>query len=233
MSVAAKHGQPARKMVVCPTAIYRELIRDTHQLAHAGAQRVLTKLQLQWYWPYMKHDVRRRVRQCETCQANKHGRSPGEAAWWTQNVEGPWQVEAVDRVGSVSMTPQRDVARREMPLPSWEARSPPPAPRLPPPLPGSSTNPEVQKPPKGGAPYEDTRETTLPGQHTRQLPVYKKDLVCDRTICGRYKYSTVYRMGRRAKGRGSYEHHANINFCLGGITNEIHAPKTKSPSHVS
>jgi len=88
-----------------------ELIQDTQQLAHARAQRVLTKLQLQWYWTYMEHDVRRRVRQCETCQSNKHGRSPGEAGRWTQNIEGPWQAKAVDVVGSVSMTPQGDVAR--------------------------------------------------------------------------------------------------------------------------
>jgi len=59
----------------------------------------------------MEHDVRRRVRQCETCQANKHGRPPGEAGRWKQNVEGPWQAEAVDLVGSVSMTLQGDVAR--------------------------------------------------------------------------------------------------------------------------
>jgi len=65
--LAANHGQPARERVVCPAAIRRELIRDTHQQAHAGVQRVLTKLQLRWYWPNMERDVRRRVRQCETC----------------------------------------------------------------------------------------------------------------------------------------------------------------------
>jgi len=36
-----------------------------------------------------------------------------------------------------------------------------------------------------------------------------------------------------AKKRGSCEHHGNINFFLGGITNEIHAPEVISPSHVS
>jgi len=110
MSVATKHGQPARERVVCPTAIRRELVWVTHKQAHAGAQRVLTKLQLQWYWPYMEHDVRRRVRQCETCQANKHGRPPDEAGRRKQNIEGPWQAEAVDLVRSVSMAPQGDVA---------------------------------------------------------------------------------------------------------------------------
>jgi len=98
--------------VVCPTAIRRELVWDTHKQAHAGAQRVLTKLQLRWYWPYIEHDVRRKVRQCETCQANKHGRPPNEVGRWKQNVEGPWQVEAVDLVRNVSMAPQGDVAKK-------------------------------------------------------------------------------------------------------------------------
>jgi len=173
----------------------------------------------------MERDVRRRVRQCETCQANKHGRLPGEAKRRTQNAEGPWQVEAVDLVEAMSMTPQGGVARRERPLPSLEARSPPPAPRLTPPLPGSSTDPKMQKPPAG-----NPRETTPPGQHTRQPPAYRKDLVRDRTICGKYKDPTRYRTGRRAKRRWSYEHHKNINLCLGGITNKIHALETKCPS---
>jgi len=90
-----------------------------------------------------------------TAQSETVRNLPGEAGRWKQNVEGPWQVEAVDLVGSVSMTPQRDVARRERPLLYREARSPLPAPRLPPPLLGSSTDPEVQKHPREGL-YPET-----------------------------------------------------------------------------
>jgi len=70
-------------------------------------------------------------------------------------------------------------------------------------------------------------------QHIRQTPVHRKDLVCDRIICGRYRDSTGHRLEKRAKLRESYEHHMNLNFCLGGIINEIHAPETKSPSYVA
>jgi len=260
MSVASKHRQSTRERVVCPTAIRWELIRDTHQWAHTGAQRVLTKLQLQLYWPYIEHDVRRRVRRCKTCQASQHGCPPDNMGLWMQNVEGPWQAEAVDLVGSVSMTPQGDVARRGRPLPPWEARPLPSAPGLPPPLPGSSEDPEVQNPPIEGAPCGDTRKTTtvtirlkvplvrhnrprvstlppavttLPGQHTMQPPAYQTDKVCDRTNSRKYKIPIKYRTGRRSKKRGSCEHHGNNNFCLGGSMNEIHAPETQSPSHVA
>jgi len=97
-----------------------------------------------------------------------------------------------------------------------------PAPKPPPPLLKPSTGSEVQKPPEGGAPSGDTKETTPPEQHTRQIPVHRKDLVRDRIMCGRYKDSTEHRMGKRA----------NIDFCLGRITNEIPTPETKRPSHV-
>jgi len=229
MSVASKQGQPAGKRVVCLTAIRRELVWDTHKQAHTGAQRLLTQLQLWWYWPYMEHEIRHRVRQCETCQANKHGCTPDEAGRWRQNVGGPWQVKAVDLVKNVPMAPQGDVAGRGRPLLSREARSPAPKPS--PPLLEPSTGPEVQKTPAGRASSRDTKVATPSDQHTRQPPVHRKDLVCDRIICSRYKDSTEHRTGKRAKVRGSYEHHANINFCLSRITNEIQAPETKSPSH--
>jgi len=229
MSLATNHGQPAKERVVCPTAIRQELIWDTHQQTHAGFQRVLTKLQLRWYWPNMERDVRCRARQCETCQANKHGRSPGEAGWRTQYAEGPWQAEAVDLVEIMPMTPQEDVARQERPLPSLKVRPPPPAPRLPPPLPGLDTDLEVQKPPAGGAPYGDTRGTTNvtnrlevslvrrnhprvstppptvttpPGQYTRQPPAYRNDLVRDRAICGKYKNPIRYHTGDGQRNMG-------------------------------
>jgi len=177
-----------------------------------------------------------------------------------RNAEGPWQVETVALVKNMITTPQEDVARQERPLPSLEVRPPPPALTLPPPLPESDTDPEVQKPRAGGASYGNTRKTktvtnrlevplvrhnrprvstppptvtTPPGQYTRQPPAYRTDLVCDRANSGKYKSPIRYRTGRRAKKRGSCEHHENINFCLGGITNEIHSPETQSPSHVS
>ena len=66
-TLAATAGGSERDRVICPTAIRRELIWDTHEQAHAGVQRVLAKLRLQWYWPSMERDVRLRVKRCEIC----------------------------------------------------------------------------------------------------------------------------------------------------------------------
>jgi len=84
------------------TDIRRELIWDTHKQAHAGVQRVISKLQLQWYWPKMGRDVRLRVKQCEICQASKHGRLPGEAGQRRLYTGRPWHVVAVDLVGPLT-----------------------------------------------------------------------------------------------------------------------------------
>jgi len=227
MSVAATRGLPAGERIVCPTAMRRKLVGDTHKQAHARAQRVFARLQLRWYWPWMESEIRRKVRQCETCQASKHGRPPDTAGRWSRHVERPWQVEAANLADG---TPQGDAGRCGRPLPAREVR--PPAPKPPPPLLEPSTGSEVQKPPEGGAPYGDTKGNSPSEQYTRQTPVHRKNLVRDRTKCGRYKDSTSHRMGIRANIRGSYEHHANINFCPGGVTNKIHTPETKSPSRV-
>jgi len=92
--------------VICPTAIRRELIWDTHKQAHAGVRRVLLKLRLRWYWPSMERDVRLRVKGCEICQASKHSRLPGGAGRRRLYTEKPWQVVAVDLVEPMPLTPR-------------------------------------------------------------------------------------------------------------------------------
>jgi len=232
MTLAANSRQPARKRVVCPVAIRRKLIQDTHEETHGGVQGVVTKLQLRWYWPNMERDIRRRVRRCKVCQTNKHSRLPGEAGRQTHCARRSRQAETVNLAGNTSMTRQEDLARRERPLPSLKVRSPPPTSSLPSsPLPEPETGPEVQKPPVGGAPQGDAN--IGPAPHTRQLPACLRDCVRDRGISGSNKSLERPRMGKQAKSRGSCDHHENLNFCLGGISHEIHPLEVKSPSHVS
>jgi len=239
---------------------------------------VLAKLQLRWYWPNMGRDVRRRVRQCEICQVNKHGHPPGEAGRRRLYAGRPWQAEAVNLVEPMILTPMEDseepplypvgdwvwvvnyrrrrrqvarsqpqlvgpyavvevmpnhtckpecsgqvsiqnearlkpycanldaageappllepmrqtttrgrqrhgpeykvvrpraenLARQERPLPSLEVRPPPPAPSLTAPLPEPDADPEVQKPPRGGAPSGDIGEETTVTSRPETPPV--------------------------------------------------------------
>jgi len=104
MTLAADNRQQERDRVICPRALRRKLIWDTHKQAHAGASRVIRCLQMRWYWPGMTRDFWLRIRQCEICQASKHGR-PTETAGWRRLYAGrPWQVVAVDLVEPMPTT---------------------------------------------------------------------------------------------------------------------------------
>jgi len=54
----------------------------------------------------MERDERFRVKQCEICQASKHGRLPGEAKRRRLYAGRPWQVVTVDLVGPMPTTPR-------------------------------------------------------------------------------------------------------------------------------
>jgi len=89
-----------RERAVSPFALRKELIWNTHKQAHAGVGRVTKCLQLWWYWSVMTRDVRLWVRKCEVCQASKHGRSTETAGRCRLHAGRPWQIVAVDLVGS-------------------------------------------------------------------------------------------------------------------------------------
>jgi len=113
--------------------------------------------------------------------------------------------------------PSGDI-REEMPVTNRPVTPPvehnnPPVSTLPPPV---STPPDLER-----------------GQHTRQPPAYLKDFVCDCAESGKYESPAGCRTERLATKRGSCGHLRNSNFCPGGITNEIHPPEAKCPSHVS
>jgi len=150
MSLAADHNQLTQEKTLCPATIRRELIEEVHQLAHGGAQQVLTKLQLWWYWPDMGREVRRTVRQCGVCQASEHGRPPNRAGQQGQSAKGPWQTRTAGLADNTHRRQPKAVAWQERPPLFMEVSSPPTAFKLPPPLPRSGTDLEVQNPPPEG-----------------------------------------------------------------------------------
>ena len=52
-------NQKARWCVICPPSIRKTVIWEMHGLAHAGMNRTMARVQLNWYWPGMVADVRR------------------------------------------------------------------------------------------------------------------------------------------------------------------------------
>ncbi|XP_044717342.1 reverse transcriptase (RNA-dependent DNA polymerase) domain-containing protein [Hirsutella rhossiliensis] len=56
------------------TFLQTALIRETHEpqiFAHAGQNKVIKLLQRDFYWPRMKEDIRRYIRNCHDCRRNK------------------------------------------------------------------------------------------------------------------------------------------------------------------
>ena len=100
-----ENGRP-REVVLCPTAIRREIVWDAHNQVHSGFMRTLQRIRLSWYWPGMTRDVRSLLARCEVCQAAKHGGAAATAGTGRLHCGRPWQVVAVDLVGPMPTTPR-------------------------------------------------------------------------------------------------------------------------------
>ena len=94
----------ARWCTVCPPGLRRTMVWQTHDMAHSGAGRTLSRLQLAWYWPGMTTEVRQVVRTCEVCQAAKSGGTHPAGSRQRLFAGRPWQKVAVDLVGPMPET---------------------------------------------------------------------------------------------------------------------------------
>ena len=68
LQVCLAFNNSSRWCTVCPLPWGEGVIKETHLLAHAGAQKTLKRIQLNWYWPGMTAEVRRYIHCCEICQ---------------------------------------------------------------------------------------------------------------------------------------------------------------------
>ena len=94
----------ARWCTVCPAALRRTIIWQTHEMAHSGSSRTLSRIQLTWYWPGMTAEVRQVVRSCEVCQAAKSGGTHPAGGRQRLFAGRPWQKVAIDLVGPMPET---------------------------------------------------------------------------------------------------------------------------------
>lgn len=56
------------------SALKNRVIWGFHSSAHLGISKFLHRLRIDWYWPGMTRNVKRRIRLCEPCQVAKKGR---------------------------------------------------------------------------------------------------------------------------------------------------------------
>ena len=89
----------SQEAIIAPKKMRREIMWNTHTLAHAGVIRTLRRLCLTWYWPGITSDTRRLIKTCEICQKAKYGglrQSSSQGPLW---VGRRWQKVAIDLVG--------------------------------------------------------------------------------------------------------------------------------------
>ena len=94
----------SRWCAVCPPGLRRTMVWQTHDMAHSGAGRTLSRVQLVWYWPGMTTEIRQVVRSCEVCQAAKSGGTQATGSRQRLFAGRPWQKVAVDLVGPMPET---------------------------------------------------------------------------------------------------------------------------------
>ena len=97
-----------REVIICPKPMRKEIMWETHNLAHAGIMRSLRRLRLIWYWPGITSDVRRLVNSCEICQQAKYGGLHRASIHGPLFAGRPWQKLAVDLVGPMPVTPRNN-----------------------------------------------------------------------------------------------------------------------------
>ena len=97
-------GDLSHWCAVCPFVLRNTVIWQTHRLAHAGINRTLNRVRLNWYWPGMTADIRRVIKTCEVCQTAKSGGLHSNRHRHRIHASRPWQKVAIDLVGPMPIT---------------------------------------------------------------------------------------------------------------------------------
>lgn len=80
-----------------------EVIKSLHEpptSAHFGFYKTCYRVQENYYWPKMRHDILKYVRSCKMCGAQKAAQNSRYGIMrFEKNVDFPWQIIAVDILG--------------------------------------------------------------------------------------------------------------------------------------
>jgi len=75
----ARHGAPARTVLVVPAAHVDQLIHETHgalMAGHEGITKTKERLLQSYFWPNMDKDIARHIQACQRCQARRRDVRP-------------------------------------------------------------------------------------------------------------------------------------------------------------
>ena len=81
----------SREVDVCLKTKRNEVVRRKHEMAHLGIYKTTARVTLDWFWPGMPADIRRRVLGCQVCQQSKTAKSRTSGECQHLFVSRPWQ----------------------------------------------------------------------------------------------------------------------------------------------
>lgn len=96
--------------LVVPKSQRSSVLSESHNppvCAHFGFYKTLKRIQQQYYWPKMRHDILKFVRSCKICQSQKHSNTYQLGLMGAEkSVKYPFQVIAVDIMGPFPRSPR-------------------------------------------------------------------------------------------------------------------------------
>eukprot|EP00795_Rhopilema_esculentum_P001556 gene1556-16005_t len=103
-----KQGRTRKQLIVPKTMVAQLLVKfhDNPLSGHPGFFRTYRKIQMSYFWPTMKSDIKRHVRHCKDCARFKSTKPATKTPLKSIETERPVQIVAMDFVGPLPKSDQ-------------------------------------------------------------------------------------------------------------------------------
>eukprot|EP00795_Rhopilema_esculentum_P005376 gene5376-551_t len=103
-----KQGRTKKQLIVPKTMVGQLLVKfhDNPLSGHPGFFRTYRKIQMSYFWPTMKSDIKRHVRHCKDCARFKSTKPATKTPLKSIETERPLQIVAMDFVGPLPKSDQ-------------------------------------------------------------------------------------------------------------------------------
>ena len=106
IQAAKKQGAP----VSC-SSVWWEMISQNHDsiyASHPGRKRTLDVICIRYWWPRMRQDVDKHVRECDECQRRKQGHEYRAPLGEVREPTYPFETTSMDICGPCPLTPRKN-----------------------------------------------------------------------------------------------------------------------------
>ena len=98
----SSRGHPETLQLLVPYILREEVLLECHSslfAAHFGIEKTTQNVKKRFYWYRLSRDVKRHIRECPICTANKHPQKPLRAALTDYRVGAPMDRVGIDILG--------------------------------------------------------------------------------------------------------------------------------------